>query len=61
MKTRDESKRTDQAGPALLVGGIDYNPAPDADERVRGILRRLRAPADADSAAIDSFYLPEVE
>ena len=41
MKTRDESKRTDQASPALQVGGIDYNPAPDADERLRRLFTLL--------------------
>ena len=41
MKIRDESKRTDQAGPAPRVGGIDYNPAPDADERLRRLFTLL--------------------
>ena len=41
MKTPDRSKRTDRSGPALRAGGIDYNPAPDADERLRRLFTML--------------------
>lgn len=41
MKTRDQSKRTDRAQSELRVAGIDYNPAPDADERLRRLITML--------------------
>lgn len=41
MKTPDKLMRTDAANSELRVGEVVYNPAPDADERIRRLITLL--------------------
>lgn len=41
MKTPDKLMRTDAANSELRVGEVVYNPAPDADERLRRLFTLL--------------------